>query len=161
MAAYVQELRVYYADTDATGVVFHANYLVFAERARVDALRARDAPASALFAAHGCHFLVRSAAIDYWRPLRLDDRFALSTATAALGGASCVVRHDFAADGVDACRVVVRLACVRAADGRPVRIPARWRTALADLAGPVPDAGGAGRRDGLSGAPYRAEAGES
>ncbi len=136
MTAFQQEFRVYYADTDATGVVFHANHLVFAERARMDALRVRDAPISELVAAHGLQFLVRRAEIDYWRPLRLDDVVVLRTAIGRLGGASCEVRHDFAVGGVLAARAVVRLACVRIAGGgvgKPARIPPRWRAALAGL----------------------------
>ena len=136
MAVFEQEFRVYYADTDATGVMFHANHLVFAERARMDALRARGAPVSSLVAEHGLQFLVHRAEIDYWRPLRLDDRVALRTTSVRLGGASCEVRHEFAVDETPAARVAVRLVCVRIAAGgvgRPARIPARWRSALAGL----------------------------
>ena len=131
MHPFDQRFRVYYADTDAAGMAYHANVLVFAERARIEALRAAGVPARELHATHGCHFLVRHVEIDYWQPLRLDDEVIVRVTTGALGGSSCVVHHDFAVDAVPACRVVTRLVCVREADGRPVRIPDRWRIVFA------------------------------
>lgn len=134
MAAHEQSLRIYYQDTDATGVVFHGAYLAFAERGRVDALHAVGASAKALTDAHGLAFLVRRAELQYVRPLRLDDVVAMRTATLQVRGASCRIRQDFLRDGALTTRVEVDLACVRAADGRPVRIPPRWASALEALA---------------------------
>ncbi len=143
MAAHEQEFFVYHADTDATGVMFHANHLVFAERARTDALRARGAPVSELIAEHGLHFLVRRVEIDYWRPLRLDDRVVLRTTAGRLGASTCPVRHDFTVGGVSAARALVLLVSVRAGSGhrsgRPARIPPRWREVLAGLQEPLED----------------------
>ena len=139
MPAHQQRIRVYYADTDAAGVAFHANVRVWAERARVEALREAGAPAAALVAEHGIHFMVRRAAIDYHRPIQLDDEVLVRTSTASLGGASCVVRHAFAANGALACRALVTLAAVRARDGRPTRIPSRWHAALGGMEDPTED----------------------
>ncbi len=67
-------VRVYYEDTDAGGVVYHAKYLHFMERARSEALRDLGVPHTDLIANHGLGFVVRRAEIDYAAPARLDDR---------------------------------------------------------------------------------------
>ncbi len=124
------EARVYYEDTDAGGVVYHARYLAFAERARTEAMRALGVPHDELATRHGLIFVVRRVEMDYLRPARLDDLVAVTAETVALGGASIEVRQAFTVDGRPLGELRVRLACVRAADGRPARIPDRWREAL-------------------------------
>ena len=66
-------LRVYYEDTDAGGIVYHASYLRFAERARTEALRDAGVPHDELVAQFGLIFVVRRVEMDYLRPARLDD----------------------------------------------------------------------------------------
>ena len=134
MAAHEQTFRIYYRDTDATGVVFHPNYLAFAERGRVDALHSADAPVSALTDEFSLHFLVHRARLEYLRPLRLDDMVTMRTGTNRLATASCYIKHEFHCDGRLTTRAEVDLVCVRASDGRPSRIPERWRRALLELA---------------------------
>jgi acyl-CoA thioester hydrolase len=133
MAAHDQTLRIYYRDTDATGVVFHPNYLAFAERGRVDALHSVDAPVRALTDDFGLHFLVHRARLEYLRPLRLDDDVLMRTGTGRLATASCYIKHEFYCEGRLTTRAEVDLVCVRASDGRPSRIPERWRKALLEL----------------------------
>jgi acyl-CoA thioester hydrolase len=133
MAAHEQHIRVYYADTDATGVMFHSNYLVFAERGRVDALHTAGAPVAELTAEHGLHFLVHRARLDYLRPLKLDDVVKMLTGTRKLLSASCHILQEFHHAGRLVTRVELDLVCVRASDGRPARIPTRWRDALTVL----------------------------
>ncbi len=123
-------LRVYYEDTDAGGVVYHARYLGMAERARTEALRDAGVPHAELAAAHGLAFVVHRLAIEYHRPARLDDLLAVETAVAALSPARLSLRQTVRRDVTTLVTLSVDLACV-AADGRPARIPARWRTALA------------------------------
>ena len=65
--------RVYYEDTDAGGVVYHANYLRYAERARTEALRDQGIPHADLVGQFGLMFMVHRAEIDYQRAARLDD----------------------------------------------------------------------------------------
>ncbi len=125
------EVRVYYEDTDAGGIVYHARYLAFAERARTEAMRATAPPHDELATRHGLIFVVRRAEMDYLRPARLDDVITVTTETVALGGASLRVRQGFAVGGREIGVLTVRLACVRAADGRPARIPQPWATAAA------------------------------
>ena len=66
-------VRVYYEDTDAGGVVYHASYLRFAERARTEALRDLGIPHAELAAAIRLMFMVRRIEVDYLRPARLDE----------------------------------------------------------------------------------------
>jgi len=131
VTAYRLCLRVYYEDTDAGGIVYHARYLAFAERARTEALRDAGVPHAELAARHGLSFVVRRAEIVYLRPARLDDEIVVATGPWAMGGASVNVHQRFEAAGRDVAALDIKLACVRQADGRPARIPDRWRAALA------------------------------
>lgn len=134
MTTYRLRLRVYYEDTDAGGVVYHARYLAFAERARTEALREAGAPHAELAAGHGLSFVVRRAEIGYFRPARLDEELVVVTGPWAMGGASVNVRQRFEVAGQAVAALDIKLACVRRADGRPARIPDRWRLALAGKA---------------------------
>jgi acyl-CoA thioester hydrolase len=125
-------LRVYYEDTDAAGIVYYANYLRFIERARTEALLARGLSQTALRARFGLVFAVRSAHVEYLAPARLEDELVVTTALARLGGAGVdlaqrVTRAD---DLLADC--TVRLACI-GPGGRPARMPAELRAALAEL----------------------------
>ncbi len=131
-------VRVYFEDTDAAGVVYYANYLKYAERARTEALRDLAAPHAALTADHGLIFMVRRAKLDYLGPARLDDSLVVVTRPLAVGAATVELRQSFHhAAQAEAGRALVvadiQLACVRQSDLRPVRMPPRWRTALAVL----------------------------
>ena len=123
-------IRVYYEDTDAGGIVYHARYLAFAERARTEAMRDGGMPHDELATQHGLIFVVRRAEMDYLRPARLDDLVTVHTETVALGGASIVARQTFAVGDQPVGVLKVKLACIRQADGRPARIPDRWRMAF-------------------------------
>jgi acyl-CoA thioester hydrolase len=127
-------IRVYYEDTDAGGVVYHANYLRFAERARTEALRDLGVPHAELIERFGVMFMVRRVEVDYERGARLDDALTVETEVLAVGGATVLLRQTIRnKDGLrDAvCAVVtVRLACVRLQGNRPGRIPLLWRERL-------------------------------
>jgi len=127
---YRLKLRVYYEDTDAGGIVYHARYLAFAERARTEALRAAGVPHYELVTQFGLIFVVRRLQMDYLRPVRLDQELVVQTGPWALGAATVDVRQVFERDGQETGRLNVGLACVRASDGKPARIPGRWRAAL-------------------------------
>ena len=124
------QVRVYYEDTDAGGIVYHARYLAFAERARTEAMRHGGAAHDELATRHGLIFVVRRAEMDYLRPARLDDMITVNTETVALGGASLLVRQAFTVGEREIGVLKVKLACIRQADGRPARIPEPWATAL-------------------------------
>lgn len=139
--AHHHSLRVYYEDTDAGGVVYHATYLRFAERARTEALRELGIPHAELTQRHNLMFMVRRVEVDYLRPARLDELLVVVTQPLAVGGASMVLRQDVrGADGLSRAVLIVRLACVSlagpslgepgVAEPRAARIPPRWRVGL-------------------------------
>ena len=132
MSEYRLKLRVYFEDTDAGGIVYHARYLAFAERARAEALREAGAAHAELIAGHGLFFVVRRAEMDYLRPVRLDEEIVVVTGPWAMKAASVKVRQRFEVAGNPVADLLVKLACVRQTDGRPARIPDRWRQALSD-----------------------------
>ena len=127
-------IRVYFEDTDAGGIVYHARFLAFAERGRTEALRSLGAPHQELVDQHGLLFIVRRVEVDYLSPARLDELLGVVTRVTALGGASMTL--DQVVEGANgAARAALRvvLVCVRLDDNRPARIPGRWRDALTGL----------------------------
>jgi acyl-CoA thioester hydrolase len=123
--------RVYYEDTDAAGIVYYANYLRFAERARTEMLRAGGLDHVKLYADTGVTLAVRRCVADYLAPARLDDLLSIESRITALRGAtlelSQVVRGN---TGADLVRLTVTLVAILAS-GKPTRIPARLRDLLA------------------------------
>jgi acyl-CoA thioester hydrolase len=134
MIGRVHRVRVYYEDTDAGGVVYHARYLAFAERARTEALRDAGVPHPDMLAEHGVIFMVRRLEMEYLRPARLDDMLTIGTESIASSGATVTLRQAFFIDAAPIATARVVLACVRAATGVPARIPSRWRAALSSAA---------------------------
>jgi len=133
VTAHRLDIRVYYEDTDAGGIVYHARYLAFAERGRTELLRANGVPLQDLATLEGLIFVVRRVEMDYLRPARLDDVLKLATMPTALGGAKATMHQAFSVGSVPVARMDVQLACVRRTDGRPARIPARWRQAFEEV----------------------------
>ncbi len=123
-------LRVYYQDTDAGGIVYHANYLAFAERARAEALRALGIAHSRMIAEHGVMFVVHRVNLHYQRPARLDEVIRITTEFRAVGGATVTLSQHFWRDSDSLAVLEVGLGCVRVADGKPARIPAAWAQKL-------------------------------
>lgn len=131
--AHVFPVRVYYEDTDAGGIVYYANYLKFAERARTELLRAAGYDHAGLRRDHGFGFAVRRCAAEYRRPALLDDALEVATAIGRVGGASFDMRQRILRDGAEIAAIDVLLACV-GRDGGPVRMPAAMREALRGFA---------------------------
>jgi acyl-CoA thioester hydrolase len=131
-APHVFRTRVYYEDTDAAGIVYYANYLKFAERARTEILREAGIVQQEMARTMGIAFAVRSVSVDYILPARLDDALVVESETVEVGGATAdgiqTVRR--AVDGAELARLRVRLACLKLADGKPTRIPEPVRAAL-------------------------------
>jgi acyl-CoA thioester hydrolase len=123
-------VRVYYEDTDAGGVVYHASYLRFAERARTEALRDLDIPHAELVGQYSLMFMVRRVEVDYLRPARIDESLTVVTEPLAVGGASVLLSQDVRGPLGSCAHLTVRLVCVRPGDGKPGRLPQRWRTVL-------------------------------
>ena len=138
-------VRVYYEDTDAGGIVYHATYLRFAERARTEALRDLGIPHAELLRNFNLMFVVRRIEVDYLRPARVDNSLVVETEVLAVGGASAALRQTMRGPQALAPVLTLQLACVRRG-GRRTGIGARRRpagTAAATLARRV--AGHAGR----------------
>jgi acyl-CoA thioester hydrolase len=121
-------VRVYWEDTDAGGLVYHASYLRFLERGRTEMLRTLGVAQSTLLAEGGVAFVVRRMAIEFRRPARLDDLLLVETAAARVGGASLLLDQAIRRDGDLLIEAEVTCACLRA--GRPVRLPQALRDAL-------------------------------
>jgi acyl-CoA thioester hydrolase len=130
-------VRVYYEDTDFSGVVYHANYLRFMERGRTNYLRLLGADQRALFEeaareAPGFAFVVRSMSIDFRRPAKMDDVLDIVTQTAEVKGASVTLHQQVMRGEEKLVEAVVQVAFVSGGRARP--IPKALRTAMrADL----------------------------
>ena len=124
-------VRVYYEDTDAGGIVYHANYLRFAERARTETLRCLGIDQSRLRDEHNVIFIVRRYTIDYRAPARLDDALEVRTRMTGWRGAAIEAEQSVHRRGEDGALVALDLtiACVNG-KGRPVRIPGTVREAF-------------------------------
>jgi acyl-CoA thioester hydrolase len=126
--AHIFPIRVYFEDTDAAGIVYYANYLKFAERARTETMRALGVDHGIMFR-DGTYFIVRRCEIDYVRPAHLDDLLEVHSEFAEIGGASLSVRQVVRRGGAELARLAVKLACV-GSDGRPARIPQSVRAII-------------------------------
>ncbi len=117
-------IRVYYEDTDAGGIVYHANYLRFFERVRSDWLRALGAVHRELSQSLGLGFVVRDMAIDFRQPARLDDLVDVDVRVLETKRATMRLAQVAAlADGTVLCAAAMRVAAIRLTDGRPVAFP--------------------------------------
>ncbi len=115
-------VRVYYEDTDAGGVVYHAAYLRFAERGRTEYVRALGIDQQRLRAETGLGFAVAGLTIDYLKPALLDDALLVRTEVTVARRASAEFLQTVERDGVVLARLHVRVACLNA-EGRPARLP--------------------------------------
>ena len=127
---HVFPVRVYYEDTDAAGIVYYVNYLKFAERARTEMLRLMGREQQRMMETDGVAFAVKSARIEYFRPARLDDTLEVRTGLVEVGGASLKLRQRIFRGAELLVDMLIRLAVMDRA-GRPVRLPADLRAALA------------------------------
>ncbi len=127
---HVFAVRVYYEDTDFTGIVYHANYLRFMERGRTNYLRLIGADHRALFEAAeqeapGFAFVVRSMDIEFRKPARMDDLLHVITAPQEVRGASATVRQQVMRAGELLVEAHVRVAFVSGGRARPIPKPLR------------------------------------
>jgi len=119
-------VRVYYEDTDLGGVVYHANYLRYLERARTEWLRSLGFEQDALRHRHQLQFVVVEAQIKYLRPARFNDELFVSAEVTEKGRASLVFRQDIRlADAArsQVCSAEVRVACIDSVTFKPAALP--------------------------------------
>lgn len=125
---HVFPIRVYYEDTDMAGIVYHANYLKYIERARSDWVREQGLDQNAMRDDDGIVFVVRRIEADYLGMARFDDRLEVHTTVQAMTGARLVMAQEVMRGASCVFRAVVTAACVTLS-GTPARLPARLRRA--------------------------------
>ncbi len=128
MTTHSLSVRIYYEDTDAGGVVYHANYLKFAERGRTEFLRGMGHENSKLSAKFGVLFVVRHISVDYLKTAHLDDLCALKTSISELKNTSFVMHQYLERDGEIICDMNVVIVCVDTKSLKPVRLPEHIKT---------------------------------
>lgn len=116
-------VRVYFENTDAGGVVYHAEYLKFLERARTEWLRHLGFDHQALAREHRVVFVVTAAAAEFAQAARLDDLLAVSVRLESLGKARCVFAQEIRRDDEVLVRAKVTVACVAGEAMKPAAIP--------------------------------------
>lgn len=128
-------VRAYFEDTDLSGVVYHANYLRWFERARSDFLRLLGINQRAAQEAGEGAYAVSELTIRYAAPARLDDTVLIESIAEEVRAASCRIHQRAIRDGVLLAEARLRVGFI-APDGRPRRQPDSWRQALATLLPP-------------------------
>jgi len=126
-------VRAYFEDTDLSGVVYHANYLRWFERARSDFVRLLGIDQRAVNEAGEGAFAVADLSIRYAAPARLDDGVVIETRCTELGAASCRMHQKaIREDGLLLAEATFRVGFV-SPQGRPRRMPDGWRAAFAPI----------------------------
>ncbi len=119
---HILPVSVYYEDTDLSGMVYHANYLRYMERGRTEFFRTAGIARAALEDEEPTAWTIRRAAIEYFRPARLDDRIMVRTALVGLSGARLIARQRVTCG--DVLLVEGRIeACITTLKGKPRRLP--------------------------------------
>lgn len=116
-------VRIYYEDTDAGGLVYHANYIKFMERARTEFLRTLGFELDALEREQRLLFAIRGLSVDYYRPARLDDLLEVTVGFEAVRPASLRFVQNIQRDGETLCAGRVRVTAISADRFRPMALP--------------------------------------
>lgn len=125
IAAFSFPIRVYWEDTDAGGVVYHASYVRFLERARTEWLRAQGVGQQALRDREDLVLVIRDMTLDFHKPARLDDELQASVALLERRPASLLIGQEISRAGQVLVRAQVRVACLVASSFRPRPLP-QW-----------------------------------
>lgn len=129
-AGHLYAVRVYYEDTDLSGITYHANYLRWFERARSDLLRLLGIDQRAAIESGEGAYALSEVNLKYLAPAKLDDDVVIETRCTELGAASCRM-HQISRRGEQIlCEASLRVGFI-SLDGRPRRQPAEWRAAFA------------------------------
>jgi len=125
-------IRIYYEDTDAAGIVYYANYLKFAERARTELLRSVGLDQSDLLREQKIGFVVRHCEVDFLKPARLDDLLTIETILHDISRVSISMKQNIKLGDEILVRIEVKLAVV--GEGlKPTRLPEFVREAMSRL----------------------------
>ena len=123
-------VRIYYEDTDAGGVVYHARYLHFFERARTEYLRTLDFSQQMLLNERNVAFVVKTMTIDYRLPARLDDWLVVETKISEVQGAAILFTQQLKRDELILCTATVKVASVDLSKMKPVALPDEVKAAF-------------------------------
>ena len=123
LSEFIWQVRVYYEDTDAGGVVYYANYLAYMERARSEWLRTLGFDNQTLADQLGVVFAVRRACVDYLQPARLDELLDVSLTLKKRGRASLLFEQQVHRGDVLLCQGEILLACVDVNSFKATAIP--------------------------------------
>jgi acyl-CoA thioester hydrolase len=123
-------VRVYFQDTDAGGVVYHANYLNFMERARTEWLRAHGYSNAGLMKEFGMVFVVRSMKLDYLKPALLDDSLDVTAQIKDIGRSRLTLTQSILRRDEVLTEAEVHLVCVSLASFKPASVPEVLRMQL-------------------------------
>ena len=135
MKEFQTEVRVYYEDTDFSGVVYHANYLKFFERGRTEALRETGVGhAELLEGEEPLAFTARSISVQFVRPARIDDLLCVTSRVTQIKGARMIFEQVIRRGEEQLASAEVEIACI-SLDGRPRRLPSAILEALGARAG--------------------------
>jgi acyl-CoA thioester hydrolase len=131
--AHLYAVRVYYEDTDLSGITYHANYLRWFERARSDLLRMLEIDQRAAIEAGDGAYAVADIQLKYLRPAKLDDDIVIETRCTEIRAASCRMEQsairNYGANSEVLAEATLRVGFV-APNGRPKRQPEEWRAAF-------------------------------
>lgn len=116
------DLRIYYQDTDAGGIVYHSNYLDYAERARSEFLRDVGLPVNDLLE-RDVAFVIKKAELTYKSPARLDDLLTVHTSIGEIKGASMVMHQTIKRGDTELVEIVLQVVFVSPKTMAPIRIP--------------------------------------
>ncbi|MBR9900942.1 MAG: YbgC/FadM family acyl-CoA thioesterase [Rhodospirillales bacterium] len=125
---HIYPLIVYYEDTDAGGIVYHANYLAFAERARSAMLNLLGFTNRNVAERHKVAIAVRHCTLDFRRAAQLEDRLTVESRVIKLGGASLGFEQKIMRDGEELVVIEIYLACMSLEELRAQRLPEELRT---------------------------------
>jgi acyl-CoA thioester hydrolase len=129
------DVRVYYEDTDAAGIVYYANYFRFIERGRTEFLRKLGHDQNALMK-DGIAFAVRSASAEFLKAAKLDDLLTVETTVVSLGRAQVTFAQRILRDKELLLDAKIRVACIDPARGRPIPMPRTLHKQFSSLPGP-------------------------
>ncbi|MCE0492817.1 tol-pal system-associated acyl-CoA thioesterase [Vibrio salinus] len=124
MGIFEWPVRVYYEDTDAGGVVYHANYLKFFERARTEYIREKSGVSQQSLLEQSIGFVVRSVMIDYLKGAVLDDKLTVKTHICERKKVSLTFCQELVNDENQVlCKAIVKVACINNKKMKPISIP--------------------------------------
>jgi acyl-CoA thioester hydrolase len=116
-------IRVYWEDTDAGGVVYHASYVRFLERARTEWLRAQGVGQQALRESEDLVLVIREMNLDFHKPAKLDDQLLVSVVMTERRKASLLIEQEISRGGQALVHATVRVACLVASSFKPRPLP--------------------------------------